>query len=115
MTTTPSGLSTSVTYNGSATAPTNGGSYAVVATITDPNYTGSASGTLVIAKANQTITFAALGQQDLRRSAVHRLGDRQLDPRRDFRGRRHRQVHHCRRHRDAHRRRELHRHRLAGG
>ncbi len=63
VTTTPSGLSTSVTYNGSATAPTNAGSYAVVATITDPNYTGSASGTLVIAKANQTITFAALANK----------------------------------------------------
>ena len=49
VTTVPSGLSVSVTYNGSATAPTAAGSYAVVATVTDPNYTGSASGTLVIA------------------------------------------------------------------
>ena len=63
VTTTPNGLSTSVTYNGSATAPTNAGSYAVVATITDPNYSGSASGTLVITKANQTITFAALANK----------------------------------------------------
>ena len=29
-------------------------------TINDPNYTGSASGTLVVGKADQTITFAAL-------------------------------------------------------
>ena len=63
VTTTPNGLSTSVTYNGSATAPTNAGSYAVVATITDPNYSGSASGTLVIAKASQTISFAALANK----------------------------------------------------
>ena len=38
------------------TVPTNAGTYAVVATITDPNYTGSASSNLVIAKAAQTIT-----------------------------------------------------------
>jgi predicted extracellular nuclease len=48
VTTTPSGLPVAVTYNGTATAPTHAGSYAVVATVTDPNYTGSASGTLVI-------------------------------------------------------------------
>ena len=60
VTTTPSGLSYSLTYAGSPSAPTNAGTYAVVATITDPNYTGSASGSLVIAKATQTLTFAAL-------------------------------------------------------
>ena len=58
--TTPSGLTTNVTYDGSATAPTNAGSYAVVGTIANANYAGTASGTLVIAKANQTITFGAL-------------------------------------------------------
>lgn len=46
--TAPAGLPVSVTYDGSATAPTNPGSYAVVATVTDPNYTGTTSGTLVI-------------------------------------------------------------------
>jgi hypothetical protein len=60
VTTGPSGLSTSVTYDGSPTAPTNAGSYAVVATITNPNYTGSADGTLVIGKADQTISFGTL-------------------------------------------------------
>jgi hypothetical protein len=49
--TTPTGLAVSLTYNGSATAPTAAGSYPVVATVNDPNYTGSATGTLVIAKA----------------------------------------------------------------
>jgi len=46
--TSPAGLAYSVTYNGQSTAPTNGGSYDIVATITDPNYEGAASGTLVI-------------------------------------------------------------------
>jgi VCBS repeat-containing protein len=61
--TTPEGLSVSVTYDGSETAPTNAGSYAVVATVTDPNYTGSASDTLTVQKADQTITFGALGDK----------------------------------------------------
>ncbi len=60
--TTPPSLTTSLTYNGSSTAPTNAGSYTVVATITDPNFTGSASGTLVISKAAATVTLGSLGQ-----------------------------------------------------
>ena len=48
VTTGPGGLSVSVTYNGSSTAPTNAGSYTVAATVTDSNYTGSATGTLTI-------------------------------------------------------------------
>ncbi|HWA86119.1 MAG TPA: rhamnogalacturonan lyase B N-terminal domain-containing protein [Opitutus sp.] len=47
-TTDPAGLSVAITYDGSPTAPTLPGSYAVVATINDPAYAGSASGTLVI-------------------------------------------------------------------
>jgi hypothetical protein len=39
------------TYNGSTTAPTAAGSYTVVATLLNANYQGSATGTLVIAKA----------------------------------------------------------------
>lgn len=61
-TTTPSGLSYSVTYNGSATAPTNAGSYNVVATITDPSYAGSTSGTLTIAPKPETLTLSNLSQ-----------------------------------------------------
>jgi len=53
-TTTPSGLTVTITYGGSTTAPTNAGSYAIVATITNANYQGTASSTLVIGKANQT-------------------------------------------------------------
>ncbi|HEY6873260.1 MAG TPA: MBG domain-containing protein [Geobacteraceae bacterium] len=48
-TTSPPGLSVGITYNGNATAPTAIGRYDVVATISDPNYQGSASGTLSIA------------------------------------------------------------------
>jgi hypothetical protein len=47
-TTTPAGLTVNFTYDGSANAPTNAGSYTVVGTISDPTYQGSATGTLVI-------------------------------------------------------------------
>ena len=56
-TTNPSGLDLSFTYDGSATAPTNVGSYALVATVDDPNYEGSASGTFEITKAPATVTL----------------------------------------------------------
>jgi hypothetical protein len=65
ITTIPAGLAVSVTYNGSATAPTNAGEYTVVATLNPgQNYTGSASGTLTIAKANQAINFPPIAQQE---------------------------------------------------
>jgi sugar lactone lactonase YvrE len=59
-TTNPSGKTVEFTYNGSPTAPTAAGSYAVVGTINDANYEGSATSTLVIAPASQTIHFASL-------------------------------------------------------
>jgi formylglycine-generating enzyme required for sulfatase activity len=62
-TTDPAGKTVTFTYEGSSTAPNNAGSYAVVATIDDPIYQGSANGTLTIAKAAQTITFANPGPQ----------------------------------------------------
>jgi hypothetical protein len=52
-----------VTYTGAATAPTNAGSYTVVATINHPNYQGSATATLVVAKIGQTITFGTLANR----------------------------------------------------
>jgi hypothetical protein len=61
VTTTPAGIATTVTYAQSATVPTNAGSYPVAAQPTSANYSGSASGTLVIGKASQTIAFPALG------------------------------------------------------
>jgi hypothetical protein len=65
ITTNPAGVAYSVTYSGSATPPTNAGSYNVVVTITDASYSGTASDTLVIARANQTITFPAIGDKGL--------------------------------------------------
>ena len=59
-TTSPAALPVVFTYDGSSTAPTNAGTYAVVGTINHANYTGSASGSLVIAKADQTIVFSTL-------------------------------------------------------
>jgi rhamnogalacturonan endolyase len=56
-TTVPAGLPVAIAYDGSATAPTNAGTYNVAAAITDPNYAGSASAVLTIAKASQSITF----------------------------------------------------------
>ncbi len=53
-TTNPSGLTVSYTYGGSSTAPTNAGTYAVVGTINDANYSGSATGSLVIAPASRS-------------------------------------------------------------
>jgi sugar lactone lactonase YvrE len=58
--TNPTGLTVTFSYNGSSVAPTMAGIYAVVGTINDPNYTGTASGTLVIEKATQAITFVPL-------------------------------------------------------
>jgi hypothetical protein len=79
-TTTPTGLAVGLTYNGSSTAPTAAGSYAVVATINDTNYAGAATGTLVIGQATTTITFSAnptsptLGQSDVLSASVTGAG-----------------------------------------
>lgn len=59
-TTNPAGLNVNVSYNGSSEAPTAAGSYTVVATINHASYTGTASGTLTVAKAPATITLGAL-------------------------------------------------------
>jgi sugar lactone lactonase YvrE len=53
-TTTPASLTVNISYmqNGQqVAAPTSAGSYTVAATINDPNYSGSATGTLLIAQA----------------------------------------------------------------
>ena len=52
----------SVTYDGSTTVPVNAGSYAVVASLTNDNYTASdVTGTLVIAKATTTTVVTING------------------------------------------------------
>ncbi|NBS79612.1 hypothetical protein EBS57_07355, partial [bacterium] len=45
-------------YGPTSTPPTNPGNYAVTATVTNPNYTGSATQSLTITKATPSITWA---------------------------------------------------------
>jgi hypothetical protein len=61
-TTTPSGLAVTLAYHGGSAAPTNAGSYAVAGTIVDWFYGGTTTGTLVIAKADATVTLGNLVQ-----------------------------------------------------
>ncbi|MBB5032490.1 MBG domain-containing protein [Prosthecobacter vanneervenii] len=61
-TTTPNGLTVTYTYNGSSSAPTNAGSYPIVATINDTNYQGTANGTLNVAQATASIALSGLTQ-----------------------------------------------------
>ncbi|MFN2455597.1 MAG: MBG domain-containing protein [Pyrinomonadaceae bacterium] len=59
--TSPIGLNVTLSYsqnNQPVTSPVNVGSYDVSATINDPNYQGSATGTLVISKGTPTITWS---------------------------------------------------------
>jgi hypothetical protein len=58
VTTTPAGLAAEIMYSNAA-APINAGSYEVSAMIKDANFEGSATGTLQVNKASQTITFEA--------------------------------------------------------
>ncbi len=60
--TNPAGLPVTLTYNGSAGIPTNAGSYAVSASVSDPNYAGGSSGTLVIAPAAASLSLSGLLQ-----------------------------------------------------
>jgi alpha-tubulin suppressor-like RCC1 family protein len=57
----PSGLTVNLTYNGSPNAPTNVGSYTVIGTVSDPNYYGSGTNTMVI-NPNATVTLTNLKQ-----------------------------------------------------
>jgi hypothetical protein len=57
-TTTPAGLATTLT----GAPDTNAGSYAVTATVTDPNYTGSANGSFVINQSPATVTLGSMSQ-----------------------------------------------------
>ena len=55
-TTTPGGLSVCFLYDNSLTPPTNTGSYDVVATISDPHYQGTVTGTLWVQQAVLAVT-----------------------------------------------------------
>ena len=63
-TTVPSGLTVLFTYDGDTNAPTDAGSYAVTGTVSDVNWRGEAVGTLTIAKADQSIAFGAINDQE---------------------------------------------------
>lgn len=54
--TVPAGLTVEIAYNGSETPPVDAGSHAVTGVVNDIIYQGSASDTLVVAKAGQTIS-----------------------------------------------------------
>ena len=60
--TTPSGLTVSVTYDGSVSIPINAGSYTVAGTVNNANYQGSAINTLVIGKATALVALIGLSQ-----------------------------------------------------
>jgi hypothetical protein len=61
-TTDPPNLAVDFTYDGSPSAPATAGQYAVVATVADPNYAGSAAGTLMVTKGTAGITLGHLLQ-----------------------------------------------------
>jgi hypothetical protein len=61
-TTSPTGLTVDVTYDGGTSIPFLPGSYAVGATIVDHNYQGSGTGTLVIGRIPATIALSGLSQ-----------------------------------------------------
>ncbi|HBA82528.1 MAG TPA: hypothetical protein DCZ95_00395 [Verrucomicrobia bacterium] len=63
VTTTPTGLTVAVDYDGSSTLPVNAGSYAVTAIVNDVIYCGGRTGVLTLARATQTLAFASLGMQ----------------------------------------------------
>jgi hypothetical protein len=56
----PADVPVAVTYDGLTTPPTDPGSYAVSAMVSNPNYDGGASGTLVVAKAHATLVIDQL-------------------------------------------------------
>lgn len=59
-TTVPTNLSYIVTYNGSTSAPSEIGTYEVIATINDEFYEGSVTGTLIIEKGTLSISLSNL-------------------------------------------------------
>jgi len=61
VTTTPSNLITTTTYNGSETPPTNVGTYTILSTILDGYYCGSTGSTLII---NESSTIATITVKD---------------------------------------------------
>ena len=71
--TNPPGLAVSITYDGLSTAPINVGTCIVEAHVTDPNFSGSASGTMTIGAATAA-AVPALGPWGLLAAACGLLG-----------------------------------------
>ncbi len=65
VTTDPPDLVVVVTYDGGEMPPTDAGDYAVIATVDDPDWSGSASGTLIISPAPQSIDFADIDDRSV--------------------------------------------------
>ncbi len=59
----PPDVPLTITYDGSTTAPTNAGTYAVEVRSSDPRWLVSAAGRLTISPAPQTITFGAISDR----------------------------------------------------
>ncbi len=72
--TNPAGLTVALTYNGGEAPPIYPGEYAVVATVNDANFSGSASGTLVVG-ATALVRHAPTLNGDLDGSAQVLLGE----------------------------------------
>ena len=56
-----------LSYEGNPSPPINAGSYSVIATVTDPNYSGSATNTLTVSKAAASVSLNNLNQTTIRR------------------------------------------------
>jgi uncharacterized repeat protein (TIGR02543 family) len=74
-TTTPGGLTVTITYNGQSAPPTNAGSYTVIGTISDANYAGGVTNQLRVAIAGPAVawglgTSGQLGNGGLTNSSV---------------------------------------------
>jgi len=61
-TTQPNNLSVTLTYNGAGTPPVNAGSYTVIASVLDSNYSGGATNVLVISPASANVYLGDLNQ-----------------------------------------------------
>lgn len=59
----PTGLSVTIFYDGSLIEPVSAGMYSVSGVVVDLQYQGSATGTLRISKADQTLSFVPLSAQ----------------------------------------------------
>lgn len=68
--TNPNALPVNLTYAGSPSTPIAAGSYAVVGAVSDPNYVGTSSGTLIITPATSTAIVVSNSNPAAEQSAV---------------------------------------------